>query len=112
MKPRTRKELLERIDILEGLFSSHMLRPLREELFRERDKVTALKKTLAEESTDKQYWEDCAKKLMLENEFLKNGKEGCVRDPAAALEPKYMRRLPKAPWLSRLKMRLFGPKLP
>lgn len=99
---QTRAQLLERISVLEDLFSSHLLRPLREEIRELRSRVDALKKTLGEESAQKQHWEDCTKRLMLENEFLKKGKAGAVRDPAAPLEPRYMMPEPPIPWWRKL----------
>lgn len=70
---KTKNQLQERIDVLEKIFSTHLLRNLREQFVKECAKVDGLKKELAKESKLKQEWQDNADRLMTENEQLRRG---------------------------------------
>lgn len=70
---QTRQQLLDRLAVLEEFFANKLLANLKAKYIAECEKTKVLHKLLGEETVEKQHWQDCAGKLIKENEMLLKG---------------------------------------
>lgn len=84
----TKQQLIARLDALQSLLSANLVASFRRETLWWQKEAERLNVEMEDASKQRMHWEDCAGRLMLENEFLKSGKAGPIHDTHGPLEPK------------------------